>query len=520
MQTANIATNLAEGAARDPLRTALFFADTTWSYREVDDLTTRLASGLRSLQMGTGDRIAVMLPNLPEFHFATHATWKAGGVEVPINTMYKEEITEHILRDAGVKVAFATAETGAVIERVRGRLPDFETLVAVGPGDNQGTLSFDELLDRGSRDFTIGNTTEDDLAVIAYTSGTTGFPKGAMLTHRQVIVSMEALRRSLDMDESDNVLQVLPCFHSNASLIGIVFAWFLGSTAVLVERFETEAFVSTVRETRPTFFAFVPTLLHDLSRAADQTGTDFSSVRYVVYGAAPCPPRVRAEVEQRFDLRLLQAYGMTEAPNAVTLDPVEGQMKPESVGRPLPHIRVTVVNDDGDPCHVGKPGEICLGPAADGESDLVYEPMKGYWQNPEDTVQALRDGLFHTGDIGRVDGDGFVYVIDRKKDMIIRGGNNVFPAELERVLVDHPSVEEAYVVGVPDDRLGEVPKAYVVPRAGAQLSAAEIIAHVGAHLATYKRLEFVEFVTGEALPRNALGKVLKRELRVRPGANG
>jgi long-chain acyl-CoA synthetase len=476
-----------------------------------------VATGLVSLGIEPGDRVAVMLPNWPEFHFATHGVWKVGAVEVPINTMFGREETAHILKDAGVRMVFTSPELAKIIEDLRVDVPDLETLIVVGSERVHGALTFDDLLARGSADFeSVGS--DDSLAIIAYTSGTTGFPKGAMLTHHQIVVSMEAVKRRLELDQTDPVLQVLPCFHSNASMIGIVFAWFLGGNAILLERFETEAFVETVRSTRPALFAFVPTLLHDLSRAAGDLNADFSSVKYVVYGAAPCPPRIRREVEERFQLKLLQAYGMTEGPNAITLDPPDGPVKSETVGQPLPHIAVQIVNEEGDAVATGEVGEVCLGPVGGGFAGLSYEPMKGYWGNPEGTAAALQDGFFHTGDIGALDADGYLRIVDRKKDMIIRGGNNIFPAELERVLLDHPLVEEAYVVGVPHERLGEVPKAYVVTGAGQEVSTEELLELVRSQLAAYKRLEQVEVVTTDALPRNALGKVLKRELRARESA--
>ncbi len=187
-------------------------------------------------------------------------------------------------------------------------------------------------------------------------------------------------------------------------------------------------------------------------------------------------------------------------------------MKPEAVGRPLPHIAIRIVNEAGDILPTGEVGEVCLGPAGAGADDLTYEPMKGYWDNPEGTAAALQDGFFRTGDIGSLDDDGYLYIADRKKDMIIRGGNNIFPAELERVLLDHPQVAEAYVIGAPHDRLGQVPKAYIVAEEGAPLVTEELFELVRSRLATYKRLEHLEVVASESLPRNALGKVLKREL--------
>ena len=502
-------------AASTPDRIALHFGDRAWTYGEVDEVTTRLASAFAGFGVGRGDRVAVMLPNWPEFHLASHATWKAGGVEVPINIMFKEEEAAYVLRDSGARVVLASPETAQVVDEVRSELPELRAVVVAGVSTFPDTVGFDDAVAGGPADLSRPSVAADDLAIVAYTSGTTGFPKGAMLRHDDVVVSMEALRRFLDLSARDNVLQVLPCFHSNASLIGVVFAWYLGSSAVLIERFEPKLFVDAVRATRPTYFAFVPTLLHDLVRLGDETNVDFSSVRYINYGAAPCPAHIRDAVEGRFDLRLLQAYGMTEAPNLVTSDPLDARVKTNAVGRPLPHIELQIVDDDGRVLPPGEPGEVRIGPRHDAGGDLVYRPMLGYWRNPAATATALRDGFFHTGDIGFVDDEGYLFIVDRKKDVIIRGGNNIFPAELERVLMSHPDVDEAYVVGLPDARLGELPRAYVVLRDAAATTAEDLRALVRARLAAYKRVDQIEFVDSAGLPRTALGKVLKRELRAR-----
>jgi long-chain acyl-CoA synthetase len=318
----------------------------------------------------------------------------------------------------------------------------------------------------------------------------------------------------LDMGADDDILQVLPCFHSNASLIGVVFAWHLGSSAILVDRFDPLSFSEAVKQTRPTFFGGVPTVLYDMLRLDQEIDFDFSSVRYVIYGGAPAPHQIRRTVEGRFGLRLLQAYGMTEAPNIVALDPIEPQQVIEkAAGKPLPHIQVDIVDTAGELLNTGEVGEICIGPKLDGEHAGLYRPMVGYWNDPGTTQEALQGGVFHTGDMGMLDDSGFLHIIDRKKDMIIRGGNNIFPAELERVLDKHPDIEEAYVVGEPHIRLGEVPKAFVVLREGGVVSAEGIQRYVAARVARYKRVETVAIVERDSLPRNALGKVIKRALR-------
>lgn len=503
-----------EAHAEDrPDHPGLVFEDRTWTYRELDQLLSRLASGLTQLGVDRGDRVAVMLPNWPEFHFVTHATWKLGAVEVPINTMYKSEEIGYILGDSGARVIVVSPEAAPHVQAVRDQLPELRAVVVVGRNAPEGTVSFAELIDNDDTSVRAPDLDGDDLAIIAYTSGTTGFPKGAMLGHYHVELSMARLRDHLGLDRDDNVLQVLPLFHSNASMIGIVFGWFLGSTAILVERFDPAAFAEVVARTRPSFFAGVPTVLFDIMNLPNDVDVDFSSVKYVTYGAAAAPPQVRRRVEERFGLKLRQAWGMTECPNLVTVDALEGPITYEGVGLPLSHIDVVAVDENDRVLAPGEVGELCLQAHSQGPDAGVYHTMLGYWNKSEQSAAALMNDRFHTGDVGFVDEAGIVHLKDRKKDVIIRGGNNIFPAELERVLTDDPRVSDAYVIGIPDERLGEVPKAFVVAEPGESLTEDDVRAIVEDKLARYKRLEAVAMIGSDDLPRNALGKVLKRKLR-------
>ncbi len=507
----NLGHRIEEHADLWPERVALFFGDSTTSYAELNQTVSRLANGLRSLGVTPGDRVGVMLPNWPEFHICSHAAWKIGAVEVPINVMYVVDEVEFILANAGVKTVFASAAGAEIIVGIRDRLPDLEAVVLVGDGAVVGTTSFSDLVSNSDPQCLAVELGGNELAVIAYTSGTTGFPKGAMLTHDNLVTSIETLREYLALTDQDNILQVLPCFHSNASLIGVLFAWYLGSSAILLERFDS-TFTEVVTRRRPSFFAGVPTVLFDLANLPANEDLDFSSVRYVMFGAAATPPNVRRTVEERFGLRMLQAYGMTEAPNVVTVDPKVGEIDYEGVGLPLAHLAIKIVDGNDNQLSTGSVGEICVGPMTEGPLANLYKPMAGYWKNPEASKKALQGGFFHTGDLGMVDDSGVVRLVDRMKDMIIRGGNNIFPAELERVLVADARVGEAYVVGVPHERLGEVPKAFVVLEEGTSASEGELKELIVGRLARFKRLEFVEFVDRDSLPRTALGKVLKREL--------
>jgi long-chain acyl-CoA synthetase len=511
----NLAARISQQAAVDPGRAALRFEHRTWSYQEVDTSIDEIASGLQAAGIAAGGRVAVMLPNWPEFHFCSNAAWRVGAIYIPVNVMLRPAEVGHILGDSGATVVFASPETAAAVSEASAAVPQDVTVVVVGGEGPAGSIPFQAFVARGEdwHGSLSGPSDEDELAAIAYTSGTTGLPKGAMLSHRNIGSSIKVLQDYLGLTADDDVLQVLPCFHSNASIIGVLFAWYMGSAAILVERFELAAFVGAVERWRPAFFAGVPTLLYDLATLPEDSAPDFSSVRYVTFGAASTPPHVRKAVEGRFGLRMRQAYGMTEAPNVLTVDPLEKDIDYDGVGKPLPHISLRIIGSDGQEVEPGGVGEVCAGPNPAVPPDRRYEPMKGYWGDPQATREALDGGWFHTGDLGRLGADGTLYLVDRMKDMIIRGGNNIFPAELERVLLSDPRVEEAYVVGIPHERLGEVPKAFVVLKQGATASAEELRELIREQLAVFKRLEAIEFIARDDLPRSPLGKVLKRKLR-------
>lgn len=415
----NVSLFLEQHARQNPDRVALYFNDRCWSYSEVHEIVCRLADALRHLGVQQGDRVAVMLPNWPEFHFCTHAIWAVGAVEVPVNVMFREEEMAYVLTNSEAVVAFAFPQAAETIQEIRGQLPYLKTVVTVGPKEVPGTTRFSMLLVQGDVNYQVPNIHPDAPAVIAYTSGTTGFPKGAILSHYNMIVSMQVVNDYLGLTDQANIMQSLPCSSSNVSLIGIVFAWYLGSSAILVEQVEIRDLVRTVEIMRPAFFASVPTVLHDIVHLSE--AVDFSSVRYISFGATPTSPELRHQIEERFGLKMLQSYGMTESPNLYAIDPIDRPIKHAAVGLPLPHLSVKIVDDDDRKLPTGEVGEICVGPQSNGPHAELYKPMLGYWRNPQATQKALKGEYFHTGDLGKLDEDGFLYVIDRKKDKIIRG---------------------------------------------------------------------------------------------------
>lgn len=496
----NILNAFHNHAQRAPDRLALVIDDRTYTFGEAREEVSRLAGGLAALGVEKGDRVALMLPNSAEFVWATYAAWWLGAAQVAINVMYKERETEHLLRDSGAKAVVTAPEYLPIVEAVRASVPELRHTVVVGNAAEG--LSYTQVMASGSPVPRPVHMKEDDLALIAYTSGTTGLPKGAMLTHGNFIFQTETYRTYLGLGPEDHALSCLPLFLLSILSTGPVTAHYLGATSIIQRRFEARQFAALLRRYRPTWLgATVPTMYHDLARLPEEE-LDLSSVRYASVGGAPMPAPQRREFEAKFGFRLTYAYGSTETCGHVTMDPFDRPPKENSPGVALPGRSMEVVDEKGNPVPPGVVGEICLqGPHI----------MKGYWNLPEVNEKVFRDGWFHTSDLGYVDEEGFLYIVDRVQDVINRGGFKIFPIEVEKVLYEDPRVLECAVVASPDPRLGEVPKAFIVLKQGATATAEEFIQLARRHLANYKVPVEVEF--RESLPKSPLQKILRRELR-------
>jgi acyl-CoA synthetase (AMP-forming)/AMP-acid ligase II len=506
-------------AASDPDKVALVHFDggseASITYAELDKRANQLASLLIDIGVERDDRVALMAPNGIDPAVARIAIWRSGAAEVPVNTMYRRGELEHILTDSAAgDVIFDPSCSPAIGDLDLMQQADRPRLVSLGGLDPLADVAASEAGRFGGQG-TSRPVDPDTLAFVAYTSGTTGVPKGAMVPHRNCSLSMEIVRDTLELGPDDVQLHSMPMFHSNASLFGYLMGWYIRGTSVSVGRFEAPAFAELVARHRITCGVLVPTMLYELNRLGEEQDVDLSSFRYMIFGASPTPPRVREKFEQTYGITLLHCYGMTEAPNAVTMDPLDTPPRPGTVGLPLPHVKVRIVDDDNHEVPVGQPGEVVLSTQEEGPYAGEYQPIPGYFKKPEANLEALARGWFHTGDIGVLDDDGYLSIVDRKKDMIIASGYNIFPAELERVLVSHPAISEAYVVGIPHERRVEAPMAFIVLEEDAELSESETKGFIREQLAPYKALAAVEFVATNDLPRNALGKVLKREIRHR-----
>lgn len=509
----NLACDLERAAESSPAKAAIIFNDRIYSYRDLDQLASSIAVGLAGLGVGQGDRVAAMLPSMPEHVAVFYGVLKRGGLHVAINTQLKEEEVAYLLENSGARVLIVAPAYLSTVEAVRPQLPELEHIVLLDEQAQPGVVSWQQLCQPGGDGRAVQMSPESS-AVIFYTSGTTGVPKGAVHSHEGLLVQLEMVAERYSITAEDRFVSVLALYLLSILLLGPMMSVHKGATLYLMERYDPLRFAEIVKRERVTMVgASVPTMFADLAKLPSEEArlVDLSSVRIASCGGSPMPPDLRREFEERYQFRFVHAYGGTEGPAIITTDPLDRERKFDSVGTSLPHIQVRIVDDNDNTLPPGHIGEIITGPWQEGPYAGVYKPLKEYWRMPEATAEALRGGFFHWGDLGYMDEEGFLYIVDRKKDMIIRGGMNVYPAEIEKALYDDARVLECAVVGVPHERLGEVPKVFIRLKPGATASAQEFIDMIDRRLARFKRLEAVEFVPD--FPRNALGKILKRDLR-------
>ena len=526
----NLAVLLEDSARECPDRTAVVHNTTRLSYAQLNAAANQVASALTARGIGIGDTVAVSCPNLPYFPIVYYGILKAGAAVAPLNILLTEREIAYHLADCRAKAYFCFEGTnGSPIGKVGiaafRSTPTCEHFVLL-PHDPAsgapitGVETLPRFVDERSVTFTSAATSETDTAVILYTSGTTGQPKGAELTHSNMVHNALLANRLFGTRADDVLLVALPLFHSFGQSVQMNAGFAAAATTVLLPRFDAEAALSLMVRERVTFFAGVPTMYHALlTRAATErdtahpaedvplaTGAIADRMRVAISGGAPMPRELMRRFEERFSVQILEGYGLSETSPIATFNRRDRPRRPGSIGLPVWGVEVEVVTKDGARAEPGEPGEIVI---------RGHNVMKGYFARPEATAEAIdADGWFHSGDIGTRDADGYLYVVDRKKDMIIRGGFNVYPRELEEVMLTHPQVRMVAVVGVPHEVYGEEVKAVVVRTAGAWIKESELVAWCRQNLAAYKYPRIVEFT--DALPMTATGKVLKRELVKQP----
>jgi long-chain acyl-CoA synthetase len=498
----NLAVILRETAQANPDRPVTLFAGSSMSYRQLDELSDRLAAALRDSGAEPGIPIGLQLPNIPQFLIAYFGVLKAGCVVVPLNVLLKAPEIAFQLRDAGA-TRLITWE-GTLAEAAKGAAAAGITeIYALGhANDSDGVAAFERLLETPAQPELVPRELTDT-AVIMYTSGTTGRPKGAELTHLQLYMNADIPGRLFDVQPSDIVITVLPLFHvfGLSSILNVCVRF--GCTMSLIPRFDPEAVLTAIQRDRATIFEGVPSMFISLLAQPDLDAYDVSSLRVAISGGASIPAPVLDEFERRFGVLILEGYGLTETASTTTFNRSADERRVYSVGKPIWGTQTQVWDDKYNP----------LPPGKDHVGEVVtrgLHVMRGYLNNPQANADVFTGDWFHTGDLGYIDQDGFLFIVGRIKELIIRGGYNVYPAEIEDVIHGHPAVAEAAVVGIPDDRLGEEVKAVITVRAGATLTAPELVAYCKERMAAYKYPRVVEF--RDVMPKNAMGKILKDRL--------
>ena len=497
----NLSVLLESTARALPGRTAIVCGEQTITYAELDASANRVAAAMRARGVRPGDRVALICPNLPAFPIVYFGLLKAGAVVVPLNPLLKQRELSFILGDCGAVAVFAwqgseqlpaldraraaAAETGSV--RHVFDIGDLEALLAPYPGEAATEP-----------------TGAEDTAVIIYTSGTTGTPKGAALTHVGLLLNARMKELLVPRADHDVALVALPLYHifgqtsvMNGSIHG-------GATLVLLPRFQPDTALQLMAEHRVTLFSGVPSMFQAFLQAdpgGDRLRAAAKTLRLVTSGGAPLPVALFERFDDACGIQIRQGYGLSETSPTVTFSPWDEPIRPESVGKPVWGVDIRVVGRNDEPLPAGNVGEIVI---------RGHCVMRGYVNRPEATAEAIRDGWFHTGDLGRFDDDGYLYVVDRVKDLILRGGYNVYPAEVEQMLLAHPSVAICAVVGEPHERLGQEVVAYVVPRTGHDVDVEELSGWARERLAEYKYPRRI--VVRDQLPMTSTGKILKRSL--------
>ncbi|MER7841942.1 long-chain fatty acid--CoA ligase [Streptomyces sp. NPDC096040] len=494
----NLATLLVNSAAVHGEHVAVRHDDTTLTYEQLDEASARLATVLRDRGVRPGDTVTMTMPNVPLFPVVYYGILRAGGAVVPMNPLLKAREAAFVLRDSGARLALAHPMCAEEVAKAAA-----ETGAACLVTDSD---AFQALLLAAQPMADVVERADDDTALILYTSGTTGTPKGAELTHRNLLTNTATTAETLLLLGPEDVLfGGLPLFHAFGQTCAMNASVAAGATLTLLPRFDAGRALEVMRRDGVTVFLGVPTMYSALLQARRSDGHAASRLRLAVSGGAALPVKVLHGFERTFGATVLEGYGLSETSPVAAFNHPDRPRKTGSIGTPVRGVEMKLIADDGATVRPGAVGEI----AVRGEN-----VMKGYFDNPDASTHALRDGWFHTGDLARVDEDGFYFIVDRKKDLIIRGGYNVYPREIEEVLYGHPAIAEAAVVGVADPVHGEEVAAVVVLRAGEEATPEEIRDYVKERVAAYKYPRIVS-LTAE-LPKGPTGKILKREISLPP----
>jgi long-chain acyl-CoA synthetase len=489
-------------ARYEPDHIAVVFGDQHIAYKDLNCEANRLANGLLEMGIRPRDRVLLFMKNSLRLVTAYYALIRAGATIVPLNTMYRAHEIGYIGKDTAASVIIADDELWNREASVKDDLPDLKYVILHGADTSAGTESFDQVISQVETTPQV-KVDLDSIVSIIYTSGTTGRPKGATQTHRSILSNVGGCSMRNKFCRNDRLLCALPLFNNFAINVVMMSAFANGATLIVIDRFEARKVLDSICAHKCTYFAGTPTMFSYLLQEYDDSKDDVQSLRVTNSGGSHCPGNVVREIEETFGTIHLDGYGQTEGCGFTILNPLVGVRKENSVGTPLSNIWLKIVDDNDRELPVGKIGEI----VERGDAFSIH----GYWKRPDVNKETYRSGWFHSGDLGYLDKDGYLYVVDRKQDLIITGGANIYPAEVEEVLYSHPKVALAAVIGVPDELKGELAKAYIVLKKGETATERELIEYVRSHIAKYKAPRMVEFA--DSLPQGPTGKILKRELR-------
>jgi long-chain acyl-CoA synthetase len=491
----NLATIATETAERDPDAIAYKLDDLEINWAAVNEGSARVAGLLKAKGLEPGDRVGIMLPNVPYFPVAYYGVLRAGGTVVPMNVLLKGREVSFYLKDPEAKWVFAWHDFGEAAQT--GADEAGAEVIPVKPGE------FEQLLGEAEADRDVVERDGSDTAVILYTSGTTGQPKGAELTHDNMLKNAQASRELFGIDGDDVVLGALPLFHSFGQTCCMNACAIAGATLTFIPRFDPSKALEIIERDKVTLFAGVPTMYNAMLNDGSREQRDTSSLKICCSGGSAMPGELMRGFEKAFDTMILEGYGLSETSPVASFNHPDKERKVGSIGTPIEGVEMKVVDDDGNDVEQGEVGEIVI---------KGHNVMKGYWNREDATKEAIVDGWFHSGDMAKIDEDGYFFIVDRKKELIIRGGYNVYPREIEEVLYEHEGVLEAAVVGVPDDSMGEEVGAAVVLKEGQDVSADDLKSYVKEQVANYKYPRKIWFV--DELPKGPTGKILKREIEV------
>lgn len=510
----NLSTLLQENSRRYPDKTAILFGESAMTYSQVNGAANQVANGLLQLGIKPGEKVALTCPNLPWFPIIYFGILKAGAVVVPLSVLLKKDEIAYHLKDSDCKAYFCFIGTdelpmgrmGLSAFEETGSCEHFILIMPKPdmPASLEGCNTLGNLMAGQSPHFDTVQTSAEDTAIIIYTSGTTGKPKGAELTHNNMMHNAILCVDLLYLDKEDRLLIVLPLFHIFGMTVLMNAGMYRGCTLVLLPRFEAGAVFGLMQKHSITVFAGVPTMYWGLLHHQDENLDDdliARNLKICVSGGASLPVKVLEDFETRFKVKIIEGYGMSEGSPVVTFNMLDQGRKAGSIGKPAWGVDVKIVDEKDQEVPPGEKGELIY---------RGHNVMKGYYKKPEASAEALRNGWMHSGDVAVRDQDGFYYIVDRTKDMIIRGGFNVYPREVEELLLHHPAISMAAVIGIPDERLGEEIQACVVLKSGASVTAEELIQWARERISDYKYPRSIRFMP--ALPMSATGKILKKDI--------